>query len=848
MAIESTANADHLTTDHLVHNLGERALSGGLVTFAAQGLKFVLNLGSAALLARLLSPNDFGVVGMVLAITSLLALFKDAGLSAATIQREQVTQDQVSNLFWLNAVFGGLVCVVSIAFAPLVAWFYRDPRLTHIMWLLSLTFLLTASTVQHQALLTRQMRFKALAVIEVTSMLAGVILGACMALLGFGYWALVGMQLCLAVATLILTWITSGWFPTAPKRNSDVRSFLRFGLHLTAADLVGSLTANADSMLIGRLFGASALGLYSRANVLLNRPLQQIINPVSAVLVPVLSRLQSDPARYRRTFLRVYDAIVFITFPCAAVALVLAEPLVLLVLGPQWKGAIPLFAGFALVAVTAPMTFTPSWLFVSQGRGRDQLYSYLIAGPVTVVAYLVGLHWGPIGVILSLAIANPAVLLPVVYYVAGRSGPVRAADMWTGLFAFLPCWGAAYAVASLAYHATGHAAPLVQLVVCGPVGLAAGLCAALCFKRPRATALEAWLRIRNIVDPLVRRSGNKNSMPATEQKSTSLGHPVPLSSKRSKIALYGIFGVENIGNEYTLQAMLYNVRLGAPEAEVYSICYGPQDTESLHGLPALPVKCERLSRHYPPASNVIVQLFRGAFRRIPLELYDWLRAFWVLRGTNLMIMTGTGMLTDYCVSSFGFPYDVFKWSVAAKIARCKVRFVGIGVGPIYSRLSRIFIKTALTVADYRGFRDEQSRNRLKQYGFERANDSVFPDLAFSLPPSALPASNDRSGAKTVVGIGVMKFVDVHKGEMADYDAAYDRYLEKMCDFTIWLLKHGYAVRILEGDLRYDPPVRVDMKARLGRRGIVYGIDDVTNPPIAGPQELLEHLASADFIV
>jgi len=160
----------------------------------------------------------------------------------------------------------------------------------------------------------------------------------------------------------------------------------------------------------------------------------------------------------------------------------------------------------------------------------------------------------------------------------------------------------------------------------------------------------------------------------------------------------------------------------------------------------------------------------------------------------------------------------------------------------------MFIKTALTVADYRGFRDEQSRNRLKQYGFERANDSVFPDLAFSLPPSVLPASSERNGPKTVVGIGVMKFVDMHKGEMADYDAAYDRYLEKMCDFTIWLLKHGYAVRILEGDLRYDPPVRVDMKARLERRGINYGIDDVNNPPIAGPQELLERLASVDFIV
>jgi polysaccharide pyruvyl transferase WcaK-like protein len=206
------------------------------------------------------------------------------------------------------------------------------------------------------------------------------------------------------------------------------------------------------------------------------------------------------------------------------------------------------------------------------------------------------------------------------------------------------------------------------------------------------------------------------------------------------------------------------------------------------------------------------------------------------------------MLTDYCVSSFGFPYDVFKWSVAAKIARCKVRFVGVGVGPIYGGLSRIFIKTALTVADYRGFRDDQSKNRLKQHGFERANDCVFPDLAFSLPPSALPASSDHARARRVVGPGVMKFVDMHKGAPADYDAAYDRYLDTMCDFTIWLLNHGYAVRVLEGDLRYDPPVRVDIRARLEQRGIKYGIDDITDPPIASPEDLLKHLSGADFIV
>ena len=350
-------------------------------------------------------------------------------------------------------------------------------------------------------------------------------------------------------------------------------------------------------------------------------------------------------------------------------------------------------------------------------------------------------------------------------------------------------------------------------------------------------------------DTPARRIGTKKSMTLTGPGSSApLCDPAPLSGKRPKIALYGIFGVQNIGNEYTLQAMLYNVQQRAPKADVYSICYEPQDTERLHGLPSLSVKCAQLSRKRPATRTFLARLLRGVFRRVPLEFYDWLRAVWVLRGTNLMIMTGTGMLTDYLTGSFSFPYDVFKWSVAAKIARCKVRFVGVGVGPIYGRLSRIFIKTALAVADYRGFRDEQSKSRLKQHGFERPNDSVFPDLAFSLPLSALPASSDHAHARRLVGIGVMKFVDLHKRESAYYDAAYDRYLDKMRDFTIWLLEHGYGVRVLEGDMRHDPLVRADLKARLEERGITYGIDDITNPPITSSEDLLELLSRADFII
>jgi polysaccharide pyruvyl transferase WcaK-like protein len=152
-------------------------------------------------------------------------------------------------------------------------------------------------------------------------------------------------------------------------------------------------------------------------------------------------------------------------------------------------------------------------------------------------------------------------------------------------------------------------------------------------------------------------------------------------------------------------------------------------------------------------------------------------------------MTGTGMLTDYSTTAFGFPYDVFRWALAARLAGCKVRFVGVGVGPIYQRASRKFIQWALRAADYRSFRDEFSRNRIAKI-FDSSSDHVFPDLAFSLPKSIFPARRNR-GRKQQIGLGVMDHRDIHMTTPEEHEAAYSSYLHKMCEFVKWLLKHDY---------------------------------------------------------
>jgi O-antigen/teichoic acid export membrane protein len=455
----------HLGTAHLVENLGQRAVSGGFVTGLAQIVKFGLTLGSTVALARLLSPEDFGLVAMTGALMTVLRVFREGGLSTATVQKAHVTQAQVSNLFWINLAFGFVLTLLGACLAPVVAWFFHDQRLIAITMLLSLSFAVGGSAVQHLALLNRQMRFKAVAVIDITSLVVGFVVGVGLAWLNFGYWSLVGMQLATSLTETAMTWLASGWRPHLYQRHSDTSSMLKFGASMTISILLRRLVSGTDVILLGRIYGAGVVGLYSRAVILISRPMDQFINPFDAVFVPLLSRLQDQPARYRQVFLQAYGVIALLSFPFAGLLMGLSGPIVIFLLGAKWSGVIPIFAWFSIAALHIPLGYAGMWLLTTQGRSRDLLVTGIIFPLLTLLSVAVGLPYGATGVALSSALAGLVIRLPVQFYITGKCGPVSAKDLWGIFFRHLPM-GIAVAVASwLVRQVMTAYVPLAQLVV-----------------------------------------------------------------------------------------------------------------------------------------------------------------------------------------------------------------------------------------------------------------------------------------------------------------------------------------------------------------------------------------------
>jgi PST family polysaccharide transporter len=351
------------------------------------------------------------------------------------------------------------------------------------------------------------MRFKAIALIEVGSMATGVLVGVVMALLHFRYWSLVGLSLATEIASFLLTGSVSRWKPQLPTRGSGIGPLVAFGAHQTAANVIFGLARGCDNLLIGRFYGPAAVGLYSRAAALVSRPMEQFLLPIDAVFLPTLSRIQSQPERYRSTFLRLYEAIAMSVFFFSSLLLALAIPLTLVLLGPKWQQVSAIFAGFTFMAIQLPLSTAANWLLTSQGRGKDIFRVNSINALLTLASFVVGLPFGPFGVAIAFSATGLLVRLPILYYVAGRRGPVSTSDLWVRFLAQLPLWILILVATWLMRTAVADLRPLTQLLICAPVGVLTGIAFILLLKPQRKVAIHLLETVREFKT----RTGERNN-------------------------------------------------------------------------------------------------------------------------------------------------------------------------------------------------------------------------------------------------------------------------------------------------------------------------------------------------
>jgi polysaccharide pyruvyl transferase WcaK-like protein len=312
------------------------------------------------------------------------------------------------------------------------------------------------------------------------------------------------------------------------------------------------------------------------------------------------------------------------------------------------------------------------------------------------------------------------------------------------------------------------------------------------------------------------------------------------------VAFLGNFGQGNLGNEATLQAILHHLRRRVPSAKASCICNAPDATSAIHGIPAIPIHALYVSDDFLQRTR-LARWFRKIAIGLPLEAYRWIAGFRALRRTDVLIVPGTQFLSDNLTGPFGWPYLALRWAVVAKARGCRLRFVSVGIGPLRHPLSRLFVRIALSLADFRSYRDEPSRACARETGLDTKHDPVYPDLAFSLP-AARPNRREGTRRPLVVAVGVKDFHGQYDAPGdRNPDAIYRRYVDELADFVAWLLARAYTVRLVIGDVTYDTQVLAALKAALARRGADSDLSRLRDDPIKSVEALLAYLERSDLV-
>jgi O-antigen/teichoic acid export membrane protein len=424
-----------------MNNLRQRTLVGLGWNGAARLLGQLLQLAATVILARLLSPKEYGLLGMVLVFTGFASFVADMGLGASIIQRSTVTERHLNSVFWLNVATGIALTTAFALAAPLIARFYQEPQLRLLTVAIALSFFLGSLNVVQVALLDKVLNFRTKFWIETVSSVISGAVAVVLAFSGAGVWALVGQTLTQAAVRVLMMWSQSSWRPAWSFDFAAIRELMRFSGHLVGFGVVIYWSQNVDKLVIGRWIGSAALGIYSLADKLMRLPMASVTDVTTSVMFPALSSIQDDIESVRRAYLRATRMIALITFPAMVALGVLAEPAILVVYGAKWRGSIVILQLLCFAGLAQSATNTAGWIFMSQGR-TDVLFRLgIYTTTVRAIGVLIGSHWGLMGVAWA--------------YVLGGY-----------LFVWYPVWSRAGRIVNLSFTA-------LLRNVAGPLGCAA---------------------------------------------------------------------------------------------------------------------------------------------------------------------------------------------------------------------------------------------------------------------------------------------------------------------------------------------------------------------------------------
>ncbi|HEY6560052.1 MAG TPA: MOP flippase family protein [Polyangiaceae bacterium] len=399
-------------------------------TTGARACAQVLDFAVGIALARLLTPEDFGLLEMTVVITGFLALFGELGFGAALIQRQELHEHHASTVFWLNLITGlGLAGVLALG-APWIARFYGDARLMPLSWAISINFLISPLNMVQGAMLHRAMKFRELAIVEVTSVVVSSATAVALALNAMGTWSLVGRSLAGGVTSTIVIWTVSDWRPRYVFSRAALKELLAFSTNLFGFMTINYWARQVDDLLVGKYMGPSQLGIYGRAYATMMLPIKELSNVLGRVLFPAMSRIKEDKPQVKSLYLGWLDIIAFISFPIMALLCASADNLIVTLYGEKWRPVIPVLRIFCVVGAFQSLGTTVGWIYQSQGR-TDVMFRWGLVASLLIIASIVfGVWLGSIeAVATSYAVMTVALLSYPQFAIPGRLIGLRPVEL-----------------------------------------------------------------------------------------------------------------------------------------------------------------------------------------------------------------------------------------------------------------------------------------------------------------------------------------------------------------------------------------------------------------------------------